>query len=510
MSINSKKTTLSQGVISILFLSALSCILYATYLTFNKHAYLEFHTHLLTAWYLVTPPWVMAHIEKGEITGAILGALLVSAHFLVIGVFATGVGFYVYSAYSTFRGSSHDDDEPLDGMDDTEYLTIKHNEARIVLVIPEETQDGAITSTTLENVFPEVYMHLKREKLNLSRPPQNPIEKLEVALLEILCAHRAWPADPAGYHSKVNLYDHSLKVSDGLIKATKNHPLARAIGLAHDIGKIASYTEEREESGEMKWNIVSKQHDKLSAHIVRMLPETHDLSSQQRNTINTVLAFCHTPDRLPKRKTTHSELQLIKALREADGISTANDQTAIEDVINDREIIQQVANAMKQIIPLLKINTVKEEGKGYADGWTSSVSEYIGVKEQILREKLIGYLPQKTAAALSLPVSLKEHPATKVIIEALRLNKYLIDSYKNKFKARPLYDLKVGIQAFYNIVLLDREVLETEFLDIVEAWGDCQYKLRVIHLDDTTQKGDNQNETQEGQKTQAAPVFSEE
>jgi hypothetical protein len=532
MAIN--KVASSSAITSIIFLSVVVAGLYSAYIwsTDGEAHYLH---SFLNSRFLYVPEVLMSVLEEPGILSVLAVTVTLSLHCLAYSLvftiisFASTLKFYSAAKAKETTQSTGEDEITQPSVDN---LTFHSNEARILLKAyrTDTKSNHGVALKTITNVFPETYMKLKRMTLTFNRAPVTPIEHLEAALLSILAAHRECPADPHGHHSDQPLYEHSRDVAARLRIATNNHPLATTIGLAHDIGKIAAYSKVvttveppggkyvptgllsllvtalpgleakllervyrknpalRPRKSE-RWEIKSKMHDKLSAHILRLMPEFRTLPESEQIALNTVVSYSHNYERTPKKHTTHVELDLLRKLREVDGLATADDQSRILDLAAQPEIIISVSDALRRMIPALNVNSVRS---GFADGWTSRAQEYVAIQESVLRENLSSYLDSKIVSSLGLSMDKANHPATPAIRAALDQMGYLIKSYAGYEPKKGLFSIRSGRHTFHGIFLLKREALESTMGDTVTEWGDCPYPLKISHL----HKGENDDQTQ--------------
>lgn len=475
------RSTSFQALSAYFFLAFVAAVSYIAYLHLAGKE-LDFYTNYITTPFFATPDFAMSAIKGGGVWATATVAGVISLH-----LFAAAIGAAIIAAFA-YKLFSNENNKIVrhDQMENACYLLPQSKEARIVIsIFVEDLKNvSGATRKTQYSVFPETYLRLDRAKLAFNRPVKNPVEGLERALWEILYAHKEWPADPHGHHANVPLYEHAQRVAKKMLESTHGHPLARILGLAHDIGKIMAYEQimvtrkvdaDGEAIKEAKWHIKTKQHDKLSAHIVRMLPEFHLLTAEQQNTIDVVLAYSHKPDKTPKRRTTPQEITLLRHLRTVDGLATNEDQAQIGDLVTDIKVMSELRDALRRLIPQLNINEVRP---GYADGWTSDIHDYVAIKEQSIRHSLDGYLNPKLTMTLGLKNDTGNHPTLPLIKQALRDIGYLMESYAGH-SPENLFSVKVGKVDFDWIFLLSRQSLEKDAKEIVESWGDSKYQIKV-------------------------------
>lgn len=355
--------------------------------------------------------------------------------------------------------------------DDSEY--------RITVVAPDsidpvthQPREGK----ALDTLFDDTQIRLRRSEIKSKRAPETPIEELELALLQTLYAHKDYPADPAGHHSQVGMYDHSIRVMQRM-KESSDHPLAKAVGLGHDIGKLLAYKKTAE-----GWQITSKRHDRMSGEIVRHLPEFQRLKEDDRRTLSRVLSYAHAK-KLPRTLSTEAR-ELIQTLKVADGLTTSDDRQTSETALTNANVMETVRRVIDGLLPEININNYM--GREHAEGWTIEGVEYVAILESKLRENIAGQLPHSIAQVLQAYVnvdSTSHHPMTRAIVstfEDMELLTNAVGSGDSRIEAHEgLFDIKVGRQKFVDVLLLDKEKLAADRRINLKRWGSAGYNLRV-------------------------------
>lgn len=328
----------------------------------------------------------------------------------------------------------------------------------------------------LDTLFDDTQICLQRASIKAKREPETPIEHLELALLQILYEHKDYPADPAGHHSNVGMYDHSIRVMQRM-KEASDHPLTKVVGLAHDIGKLLAY--KRTPEG---WNITSKRHDRMSGEIVRHLPEFQRLKEDDRRTLSRVLSYAHSK-RLPRTLSGEARA-LIQALKVADGLTTSDDRQTSETALKNANVMETVRRVIDGLLPDININNYA--GREHSEGWTIEGVDYVAILESKLRENIAGQLPHSIAQSLQAYVSVDKtshHPMTRAIVstfEDMELITKTIGSGDSKIEAyEGLFDLKVGKKNWKDVVLLDKEKLAADSRINLKRWGSAGYNIRV-------------------------------
>ena len=498
---SNEKTTFGQGLISTVVVCALVLVGYTAWVLWQGAAGETRHLALESPW-LLTPAVLADPITTAANFRATLAATLVIAmHIVGAGVAAALLTALLYFTVDECR--RHFDARSrrsLANPDSPAYL--KPPRPWIEPVI--RTQKG----TVVRDITPMAQVRLDRASIQTNGNARTPLQQLEIALMQILAAHREWPADPSGHHANTNLHQHSLNVRRALReRAGKSQTtgllqFTGPLGLAHDIGKILAYKKienpgtrtaarrwlpawiqrwvpRRAQPIKRKWVIQSKKHDRLSAFIVSMMPEFQRLPSGQRQTLLTVLAYTHDVGSIPRQYTTDREMALIHMLREVDGLATRDEKAHAPPPEQDTGIVEAVNNALDYIIPQLNIN--RYQG-GLADGWTNAAIDYVAIQESKVREKLEAFVDGDQYQALSLGMKARRsgHPATEVLRKALYERQWLIEEYEGYSPPSTLFSLKVGIRTFDNNLLLDRDALEAAYPDVVDQWGDNEYVIKII------------------------------
>lgn len=435
---------------------------------------------------LFIPERLWPLIIEGGAKGLVVTILLVTAHTLVY-TFATLLAGRLAGSFM-FPARIKNRKRPALSVD-----RLRYDDSEFPITVSAPASIDPITRDVrpggkMETIYDDTQIRLSRASMKPKRPPQNPIENLELALLQTLYVHKDWTADPAGHHSDVGIYEHSLGVVKRLKESCK-HPLARVVGLSHDIGKLLAY-----EMKDGKWISRSKNHDRLSGEIVRHLPEFHDLGETDRRTLSRVLSYAHTK-KLP-RTLSNEARELIQALKVADGLTTSDDRKTSETALNNETIMNTVKRIIEGLLPDLNINNYA--GREHTDGWTIEGVEYVAVLESKLREAIAGHLPHNIAQALQAFVNVDStsyHPMTKAIVaslESLGLLVHEVGTGENAVTSHEgLFDIKAGRQKFVDVLLLDKDKLAADKRISLGRWGSAGYRLRVRESRRVKRKAEN-------------------
>lgn len=339
---------------------------------------------------------------------------------------------------------------------------------------------------TLSGFMPSVAANIPRAKLKTNRPPKTALEKFELGLHEILVAHKNWSADPSGNHAKVGLLEHTKAVTEKMIAELPDEPLARSIGLAHDIGKILAYKPVKKNRGEGKteiiWKRVAKNHSSLSAHIVRLMPEFQALEPAQRLSINMVLSYQHDEYRLPKSAADATTRRLLQKIRLCDGIATRDDKLTAVNNAGEDGTVQAISEQIPKIVPGLNVNC-RLNADDDADGWTNTALDYVAIQADALKRNLKGMLPQEIENAISLHAQLpknKEDPAFKALYLALKANDLIYEDYDGRDPKNALFWIRSGRYPFSNIFLMKRDRMEEVFPEWTKNLGDWHFPLKLV------------------------------
>lgn len=455
-----------------LILSALISLCYTAYLHMAGLD-LEFQADALAGMYNVLPTAARDAVVNGGVVGTLVAIAAVIVRSVLLAIVGLVVGRWVLGQWMARKAAPTPVELVQQSLREKELLTVPLDDYEIVIITPKTKKYGP--AQVHRNVFPEVYMRLDRAPLVLKTPPKDPIGNLQLAAHQILKKHADWSCDPAGHHADVGLYEHSIVVAKKM-RELSTHRLAYTIGLLHDIGKLIAYTPSSDAPG--GWDIRSTRHDKLTADVVRKLPEYQALPEPDQRVINEVLSYCHSRHELPEG-TSEEVTDLIQRLAVADGFGIEQDKKRAVGKASNAEIINEVANALWQVIPALNINAFKE---GNADGWTMEVADYVAVLESSIRRELANYLTPQRAHELQIRIDkakIHDHPATRVIINALRQMGVLIEDHDGKPAFEGLYDAKVGSRVFVGVALLRKDQLEAVNQKMVNKWGDCNYSLKI-------------------------------
>jgi hypothetical protein len=270
-----------------------------------------------------------------------------------------------------------------------------------------------------------------------------------------------------------------LSVTNELIKAARKEgfsdPLLKVIGLAHDIEKILAY---KKKDG--KWKLDATHYHQLGVAVIKSIPSYGFLEESDRVTINRVLRFSHSPEKLPVGST-ERQRKLIELLRKADQSQTKKEKASspgnISIIASEDDNLR---DAIFGMIPELNINESIRTGR--ADGWTLRAHTYVIVIEENLRALLKekGDADLLSFLNLNIPFSRDgSHPATKAIAETLSREGLLLMKHENITSDSGLFDVRNGSIPFKGVFLLSKEAIKRRYPEIIEKWGSSKYRVVI-------------------------------
>lgn len=403
----------------------------------------------------MAPAWALQAMQDGGLLSTLTGMALVSGYRdtfvlagIVLGLAAVAVWMYVFPK-----------EKP-------KSATEKHN----ILQLTSPSIYVTVPTFSGDDPVAEQYLRLDRTDIKLPHTPSTPIENMERAIIEILAAHRDHPSDPDGHHAGVPLFEHSMAVAKKMRNRAGEDPLARLLGLAHDFGKLVAYR--KDPKAHNGWRVVAPAHDLMSANLVRLMPEYVKLSAEDQRVLRFVLKYYHAPQMAPAQTPQRARV-LIQKLRWADSLVTGENQRSASTHASNDNVIKVVAETLLEVIPNLNINRIRDAN---ADGFTGAAYDFCAVMEYPLRLGLSTHLQnERIVQSLALRTDKDkgtEHPATPVILKALKSTGLLIESYKNLTPPNGRFDIKSNTSTFRDVFLLDRAKLEKLYPEQVKQWGD--------------------------------------
>jgi len=335
-----------------------------------------------------------------------------------------------------------------------------------------------------------------------------PMTPLATALLECYAAHTDWPAASQGRHSDTSLLQHTVNVRSTALALAQQRsqplPLAELAALAHDLGKLVTFRHDGRQ-----WIRTSPLHDRRSAMLLATLPEWQMLSREDQEDLTIAVAYHHHPERSPASASRGAK-HLLALLREADGFAVheetpSHSPTSHQTPSNGQgpsdanhrmpdsgirsatpplspvpNLQQAVADTLKSLLPVLRINTRP------FDGQADPAAGLLMLLNHSLRQALASQLSPEHQHALSLNTdpSLPDttaaetaalHPSTDTITSAFRQLGWLIEQQGDH--TATLWDITTGRRRWLATWLLNLNALSPELLT---KWGTSSWPIRVI------------------------------
>lgn len=429
----------------------------------------------------ILPPGAVDWLGRHDWTSTVAAVAIAGANGLLFAISGAVITFVAYVAYARVRDYGRRRQTP-----DTQALA--PNSGRQVIETPScnlAIYDYA--GGLIEQPAPEAHLWLQRTPLRPAHPLVTPEDHLLHALLEVLEAHADWSSDPEGHHANVTLKPHSKEVALRMHEALPDEPLALAIGIAHDLGKILAYHRVNGPNGTKVWEKTSNRHDHLSAQIVRVLPEYQALPDVERRIVNAVMAYAHdTHNKIVGTIVNESAdrriQELIHALRVADGLTTRADQMSAAGTASDPKVLEALTSYLPEAIFACNINRALDEHAD-SDGYTQRIRSYVTVREDALREHLAPLLSEELQRALAIRARSAiggVHPSIPTILAALEQMGWLLRRYRDLEPETGLFQVRSGPRTtLRRMILLDRQAMLAFAPERVERWGDAKYPLRV-------------------------------
>jgi hypothetical protein len=345
-----------------------------------------------------------------------------------------------------------------------------------LMVIPAAKKGKAVVQDV--DLINESYFNLKRDYSG-TKKPKNHYENLEIDILSILKAYPEIPASLQGYHGQTGLLSHSLSVTKSILQIAKKEgfedPLLKIIGLSHDIEKILAYKKKGR-----SWEIKCTHYHQAGIALLRSIPSYGLLKDADRLTLNRVLRFCHSPEKLPLGSTDRHK-KLIGILKKADQAQTKIEKSkSPTNISNEAGQDNRLRDALLEIIPDLNINGSSRSGR--ADGWTMDAHTFVVVIEENIRSLLKEKGNSELLSFLNLNIPFmrdSSHPATKAISEALATEGLLIMKYENIETQTGLFNIRNGTLLFTGVFLFSKAAIKAINPDLIESWGSSKYRLVI-------------------------------
>lgn len=454
---------------------------------------------LAPAWYMFKPRFLTQIISDGGFWGTLVAVALNIIHtvfFVAIAYSVATIGFArLFRARNT---QSKSEPRPVNAPADSGRFACAIPGSTMTVLIPD-SKDPA-TGATIPGVydtdpFDQHFMRCDRKPVATARPPETAIEKLQVAVLEMLNSHANVPASVGHHHADAALMSHSVAISQAVVEYMHikgiSDPLARVAGLAHDLDKLLAYQEKA--PGEWVKRKDATHHNTYSAYLVRQQPEFAALEPEDQFALTMALRYYHHPTLLPTNAGDRVE-RLITAIRHADGKVIQSEKAAgVADAQAGSKTLEMVSAALEKFLDAADING--HRGGHNATGWTKDAFEYVIIPMSTLIESLGEHLPNELARQLQLNVETRNfnHPSIPVICNALKHLGLLMEAVKDKQTSTGMFDCKVGVKLWRACVLLDKDRISELMPTIVPKWGATKHgQIRVIK--GSTSKNDTDEE----------------
>ncbi|MBM5458963.1 HD domain-containing protein [Pseudomonas sp. P66] len=458
---------------------------YAAYLV-DKGEELNYQAAALApVWYMFKPRFLTQFISDGGYVGTLVAVGLNIAHallYVALAYTAVTIGFARF--FKPRNGQAEDVavevvDPAVSGIYPCEIPG-----SSMMIMIPDSRDPS--TGATIEGVkdkdpFEQFFVRCDRKPVATARPPITPVEKLQVAVLELLAAHPSVPASVGHHHADATLADHSKAISRAIAEYMHHkgweEPLARVAGLAHDVDKLLAYQEK--EPGQWVKRKDATHHNTFSAYLIRQQPEFKALPEEDQFTLTMALRYYHHPGSLPTNAGERVE-RLISAIRHADGKTIQSEKAAgIANAQAASNTIALVALAIEKFLTAADINGYRG---GQAAGWTKDAYEYVIIPMSGVIESIGEFLPNELLRQLQLGVDSRnfKHPSVPVIRDALNSLGLLMSKVKDLESPTGMFDVKVGVKVWRACVLLDKDRISELLPTTVPKWGTTMYGMVKI------------------------------
>lgn len=476
---------LSSGLIA---LFTMLCVLVGAYTFYLEEAgvALDYQAEALApTWFMVKPAVVLNEIENGGTTGTLTAVLLNIVHTIFYAVFVFSVVTLAMGRFFRARNKKpaalHPDDTSP-AVSGLYPCDIKGS--TMMVMIPEArnpTTGETIAAVQDNDPFTQIYLRCDRKSISTAREPVTPIEKLQIALYELLEAHPDTPASIGHHHADASLKDHSIELSKAVVSYMKergwDEPLARVAGLGHDLDKLLAYQEKK--PGEWVKRKDATHHNTYSAYLVAQQPEFELLPPEDQFALTMALRYYHHPKLLPVNAGERVE-RLISAIRHADGVVIQSEKSAgivnAQDGQNTSSILE---SALEQFFVIADINGY--QGSHNAAGWTKDALEFVIIPMSRIIETIGQFVPPELARQLQLSVETRNfsHPATQVLIDLMSSLQLLMPQHKGVVSPTGRWDVKIGMKQFKACVLLDKDRISEMVPTVVPKWGMTNYDVKV-------------------------------
>lgn len=467
---------------------------------------LNYQAHALApVWYMFKPHLVTQVISDGGYLGTLAAVGMNIVHALLFSAVAYSlvtIGFAKIYAPRNDQPNAEEMEEPDPAVTGIYPCDIPGCTMMVMIPDSRDASTGAVIPGVKDtDPFEQYYLRCDRAPVATARPPESPIEKLQVAILELLKAHPEVPASVGHHHADASLGDHSIAISKSVADYMRakgwEEPLARVAGLAHDIDKLLAY--QQKGPGEWVKRKDATHHNTFSAYLVRQQPEFNSLAPEDRFTLTMALRYYHHPTHLPTNAGDRVE-RLISAIRHADGKIIQSEKAAgIAAAQAASNTVDLVASAVEKFLNVADINAYRG---GQDAGWTKDAFEYVIMPMSRLIESLDEFLPNALARQMQLGVDSRSfsHPSIPVIKNALDSLGLLMWKVKDMESPTAMFDVRVGVKPWKACVLLNKDRISELLPTTVPKWGTTKYG-NVKVLRPTLDKNEDDNETPDADAT---------
>ena len=483
---SSAKSSISpaSGIAAMLTMFAVLVCGYAFFLEYTNRA-LDYQADALEpSWFMLKPGAVIRLISDGGPLGTLTAVTMNILHSCFFAALVFSAGTMGFAKFFEPRNTKKTTEQPEPDRPNGLFpCAIDGSVMMISIPGGTDPSTGQATPGIVDtDPFTQVFLRIDRKPIATKRPPNTPVEKLEVALYELLAAHATVPASVGHHHADTNLYEHSLSIANAVVAYYRdrdlNEPLARVAGLAHDIDKLLAYQEKA--PGVWVKRKDATHHNTFSAFVVAQQPEFALLDQDDKHVLTIALRYYHHPDKLPQH--THERIErLINAIRHADGNVIRSEKVSGVDAAREASSTSGLLDAaLEKLLASANINDI--HSTGIAWGWTKDALDVVVMPMSRLIESIGTFLPGELARQLQLGVETRrfDHPSIPVLLEALSRNNLLVNEYKDKTSATGLFDVKVSTKLWKSCVLLTKDRLEEIIPTTVPKWGNTTFTVRVL------------------------------
>lgn len=266
----------------------------------------------------------------------------------------------------------------------------------------------------------------------------------------------------AGAGHGVRIYQHTLNVLNRVLSQDDVNGQKLIVAAAHDLGKITKAGTDAAGDDYLVFG-----HAQESSRILACLPEFRGLPPDDAERIRLAVKYEHCEGALPKvrQPTRASVLELIKSLRKADGLATADEkQVNAQALVPDEQRPTFAYERFLTMFPQMPLRT-RSAPQGSSAGFKKGNRLYL--MEIEVREILERAIDSETYAALSVGYrkSGTKHPFTTALLQGLHENGWLVTRHAvsameavTEHECAPelaLWDIRSGKAEFNGIIIVD-------------------------------------------------------